>query len=179
MRLALVGLVAAVGASLAQAGDVSFAVKPSATKTADGKVRIEFAVSRETDVSVCIEDGQGRIVRRLASGVLGTNAPAPLKPGLAQSIEWDGKADWKKPAPPGPYKVRVMLGLGAKYDKEAMAAPLSIGDVQTMATGPDGTRAGTILGRTSITSCSFSSRSTRNLRNGSVRFALKREPRPR
>jgi len=58
------------------------------------------------------------VVRHLAAGVLGANAPAPLKPdSLAQEIVWDGKADYGKPAEGGPLKVRVALGLSAKYDK--------------------------------------------------------------
>ncbi|HOX05272.1 MAG TPA: hypothetical protein PK280_02630 [Planctomycetota bacterium] len=116
----------------------TFAKKPTATKSADGKVRIEFAVDRETDVSVFIVDSGGRVVRHLVSGVLGKNPPAPLAPGLAQSVEWDGKADWGKPATGGPFKVRVALGLGAKYDKAAMADPQSIEGVHAMAVWSDG-----------------------------------------
>ncbi|HOX06706.1 MAG TPA: hypothetical protein PK280_09905 [Planctomycetota bacterium] len=145
MRLATTTLLAVLNAAaLARGGEAapaapSFTAKPTATKAADGKVKIDFAVSRETDVTVCIEDANGRPVRHLVSGVLGKNPPPPLKPGLAQSIEWDGKADWGKPAPAGAFKVRVMLGLGAKYDKEVVAEPLSIGAIQTIAAGPDGT----------------------------------------
>jgi len=115
-----------------------FTRTPRATRVGDG-IRIEFAVDRETDVAVFIEDTNGKVVRHLAAGVLGQNPPAPLRRGLAQSIEWDGKADWGKPAGKGPFKVRVALGLGAKYDKEVIADPMSIGPVHAMATGPDGT----------------------------------------
>jgi hypothetical protein len=144
MRTQLICLGLLTCSTLAIGGEVSFTTKPTATKTADGKVKIEFAVNRETDVTVCIEDTNGKPVRRLVSGVLGKNPPLPLKPGLAQSIEWDGKADWGKALPSvasggGGFKVRVMLGLGARYDKEVVADPLSIGGVQAIATGPDGT----------------------------------------
>jgi len=122
----------------AQNAPPAFAKKPAATKAGD-KVRIEFAVDRETDVSVLIEDGGGKVVRHLVSGVLGKNPPPPLKPGLAQSIEWDGKADWGKPAGNGPFKVRVVLGLSAKYDKAVIADPMSIGGIQAMAAAQDGT----------------------------------------
>jgi hypothetical protein len=138
--LAAAGL--ALGGEAAPAQPATFTAKPTAapsTGSGPGKVKIEFAVSRETDVTVCIEDAGGKVVRRLVSGVLGKNPPPPLKPGLAQSIEWDGKADWGKAAPAGPFKVRVMLGLGAKYDKEVVADPLSIGSIQAIAPGPDGT----------------------------------------
>jgi hypothetical protein len=145
MDMRPLGLLLSACSALAFGGEpsapqpVTFTAKPTATKAADGKVKIEFAVDRETDVTVCVEDVAGKVVRRLVSGVLGKNPPPPLKPGLAQSIEWDGKADWGKAAPAGPFKVRVMLGLGAKYDKEVVADPLSIGSVQAMAVGPDGT----------------------------------------
>jgi hypothetical protein len=91
-----------------------FTTKPTAAREGD-KVRISFAVDRETDVAVFVEDGGGQVVRHLAAGVLGQNAPAPFKPGLAQSVDWDGKADWGKPAGAGPFRVRVALGLGAKF----------------------------------------------------------------
>jgi len=156
MKAMVICLAAAIGAAGVTGGGASFGAEPAATKDSeetkkvafsakptavkDGdKVKIEFAVDRETDAAVFIEDAGGKVVRHLVAGVLGPNPPAPLKPGLAQSIEWDGKADWGKPAPAGPFKVRVALGLGAKYDKEAIADPMTIGGVQAMAAGPDGT----------------------------------------
>src|SRR5437870_854403 len=99
----------------------TFTKKPTVTKVGE-KIKIDFAVSREIDVSVFIEDGNGKVIRHLVSGVLGKNPPAPLKAGsLEQSVEWDGKADFNKSATGGPFKVRVSLGLGAKYDKQAIA----------------------------------------------------------
>ena len=115
-----------------------FTKKPTATKAGD-VVKIEFAVDRETDVAVFIEDGKGKVIRHLVAGVLGKNPPAPLKPGLAQSLEWDGKADYGKPAPAGPFKVRVALGLGAKYDKIIASEPQNFGGIRCVAVGPDGT----------------------------------------
>ena len=39
-------------------------------------------------------DGQGRVVRHLAAGVLGNNPPAPLLANsLSQSFAWDGLDD--------------------------------------------------------------------------------------
>lgn len=124
--------------ALVVAGEVTFTQKPSAKKNGE-KVKIEFAVNRETDVSVFIEGKDGKVVRHLVSGVLGQNPPPPLKPGLAQSIEWDGKADWGKPAGAGPFKVRVALGLSARYDKQIIADPQVIGRVGSMAAASDGT----------------------------------------
>jgi hypothetical protein len=139
----LLGLWLCGAAAAGEAQPPKFAVKPTAAKAGDA-VKIEFAVDRETDVAVFIEDSQGKVVRHLVAGVLGPKAPAPLKPGLAQSVEWDGKADWGKPAPAGPFKVRVALGLGAKYDKLVASDPLAMGGVSgppqlALAVGPDGT----------------------------------------
>jgi hypothetical protein len=116
-----------------------FTAKPAAAKSADGKTKIDFAVDRETDVAVFVENGGGKVVRHLVAGVLGQKAPPPLKPGLAQSVEWDGKADYGKDAGSGPFKVRVALGLGAKYDKVLVSDPYTLGGVNALAVAPDGT----------------------------------------
>ena len=87
-----------LSSATALAQEPQFTVKPAATRISD-KVRIDFAVDRETDVAVFIEDGSGKVVRHLVAGVLGKNPPEPLKAGsLSQSVEWDGLNDFKKPA---------------------------------------------------------------------------------
>jgi len=127
------------GAALAaEPAPPKFTSKPEAKK-AGGKVKITFAVDRPTDVAVFILDAGGKVVRHLVAGVLGKNPPKPLAPGLSQSIEWDGKADYGKPAAGGPFKVRVALGLGAKYDKVLIEDPRSLGGIRSLAAGPDGT----------------------------------------
>ncbi|MHC4914189.1 MAG: hypothetical protein ACYTGB_01750 [Planctomycetota bacterium] len=115
----LIGLlVIGCAPAIAGAGEPApkFTAKPTAVRAGAG-AKITFAVNRETDVAVFIEGANGKTVRHLVAGVLGKNPPKPLKPGLAQTVEWDGKADYGKPAGNGPFKVRVALGLGAKYDK--------------------------------------------------------------
>jgi len=65
-------------------GDAHFVKKPVARADGD-QVRLEFAVSAFTDVEVAILDAQGKVVRHLAAGVLGKNAPPPLqKDSMAQ-----------------------------------------------------------------------------------------------
>ena len=127
-------------AAPAGAGEISFSAKPTAVKDGE-KVKISFTVSAPTDVAVFVENAQGKIVRHLAAGVLGgTNPPPePLKAGLAQTVEWDGRADYGKPAEGGPFKVRVALGLGAKYDKVLSSRPLSFAGFSSLGVGPDGT----------------------------------------
>jgi len=93
-----------------------FAEKPSLRRQGDDWV-ISFAVKAACEATVLVRGADGKIIRHLASGVLGDNAPPPLRPGsLSQQIVWDGKDDRGRPAPPG-WKVEVCLGLHARMDK--------------------------------------------------------------
>ena len=95
--LSLVAILLA--SSMALGADATFAVPPKATKdlaVRDGdQVKIEFAVSQPTDVTVDVIDAQGKVVRHLGAAALGAkNAPPPpFQAGLAQAITWDGKDD--------------------------------------------------------------------------------------
>jgi hypothetical protein len=116
-----------------------FSTPPTARKVGD-KTVIEFAVSEPTDVAVYIEGADGRIVRHLAAGVLGENPPPPFRANsLAQSIDWDGKADYGKPAGDGPFRVRVALGLRASRAEPIMHDPQCLGRIRALAVGDDGT----------------------------------------
>lgn len=122
-----VAVILGAGAGLGLAGEkgspkaVRFATGPTA-KTSKGKTVISFALSAKTDVEVAILDAKGKVIRHLAAGVLGNESPppVPLKPGLSQSFEWDGKDDFGRLAlserseSKGPFKVRVRAGMGAK-----------------------------------------------------------------
>jgi hypothetical protein len=159
---------------VAEAAPPSFTKKPVMTKAGDpstgsgpGRAKIQFAADRETDVAVYVEDAQGKIVRHLAAGVLGTNAPPPLESGsLAQVLEWDGKdddgvrcsvagvrpqadrsaqeaTDHRSPAAAyqQPFRVRVGLGLNVSYAGTAFSdksGPDNIVNVLGMAVAPDG-----------------------------------------
>jgi NHL repeat len=99
-----------------------FAATPKITKRG-AKYVITFASKAACDATVAIiapSTGSGqapRVVRHLASGVLGKNAPAPFKQNsLQQAIEWDGKDDRGKAVPAG-CKVKVSLGLKANLDR--------------------------------------------------------------
>ncbi|HOX05676.1 MAG TPA: hypothetical protein PK280_04665 [Planctomycetota bacterium] len=147
MRTAL-GIVAtfllAGGAPLA--AEVGFSVKPAVAKDGD-KAKISFSVSAPTDVEVAVLDGQGKVVRHLAAGVLGAPStgsgpagapPEPLKAGLAQALEWDGRDDAGKPAAGGPFKVRVKLGLKPEFDGFLLDNPVGTGAISALAAGPGG-----------------------------------------
>jgi len=151
-KIAPLAAVLASAANLAMAGEVSFASGPSVVKTGDGAT-LSFSVSAPTDVEVAVLDAQGKIVRHLAAGVLGgQNAPpAPLKPGLAQSIEWDGKDDFGKAVPltppsptwgegrlRGPFKVRVRAGMRPKFDRFLLYEPDAFPEASSLAVSPKG-----------------------------------------
>jgi len=93
-----------------------FAEKPAVKKEGD-KYVITFASKGKCDATVAVLDKDDKIVRHLASGVLGKNAPWPFEQGtLAQRIEWDGKDDLGRPVPDG-CRVKVSLGLKPAFGK--------------------------------------------------------------
>ncbi|MHC4916547.1 MAG: NHL repeat-containing protein [Planctomycetota bacterium] len=124
-----------------EAAPVALTKAPTA-KRAGGKTRIEFGVSRETDVAVYVLNAKGEIVRHLAAGVVGKNAPAPLKGGLSQSLEWDGKDDVGEPAKGGPFSVRVVAGMKPAYSGTVFSkfarGPNNLVAVGGLAVRPDG-----------------------------------------
>ncbi|MEX0702248.1 MAG: SMP-30/gluconolactonase/LRE family protein [Planctomycetales bacterium] len=118
-----------------------FSAKPQVAAEGD-RVTVRFASKGACDVTVVIEDAGGRIVRHLASGVLGPNAPAPLQANsLEQTLVWDGKDDQ------GHYvddkascTVRVSLGLKPQFERTLLWEPkLRVGrDAPPMVATPDG-----------------------------------------
>ncbi|MFC1672351.1 hypothetical protein ACFL01_04380, partial [Planctomycetota bacterium] len=119
-----------------------FAEKPAVKLVAKDKYEIAFAAKGNCDVTVGVVDAKGVVVRHVASGVLGKNAPAPFqKNALKQKIYWNGKDDlgvYVKE--PGTMKVRVMLGLKPEFDKRlgGTSGKNLPGLVWGIAIGPDG-----------------------------------------
>jgi sugar lactone lactonase YvrE len=105
-----------------------FATKPTVTRDASGqsdRFAIRFASKAHCDVTLVIEAADGRIIRHLASGVLGPNAPEPLQKGsLEQAVVWDGKNDQgvyvKEPER---CTVRVSLGLKPAFERVLFWSP--------------------------------------------------------
>jgi DNA-binding beta-propeller fold protein YncE len=132
-------------------GQPTFVKKPTAVPSG-GETKIEFAVDRQTDVVVTIEDAKGKVIRHLAGGVLGKNAPEPLRPNtLEQSLTWDGKDDFRKVAIGGPFQVRVQIGMKPEFDRFFFHNPHGSGHVSAVAVGPAGSlyvfhRDGTVNG---------------------------------
>lgn len=106
-------------------GPFSFAQEPNVKRQGD-RVEISFATKGACDVTVVVQDDRGRIVRHIASGVLGDQAPAPFKKGsLEQTIVWDCKDD------AGKYiddledlSVRVSLGLNPRFERTLFWHPM-------------------------------------------------------
>ncbi|MBL8028156.1 MAG: hypothetical protein JNL74_17165, partial [Fibrobacteres bacterium] len=93
--------------------------QPSIVKLPSGSYNVTFTISEATDVEVAVIDiDDSIIVRHLAAGRLGANAPLPLlKDSLRQTIVWDGKDDYGKPLTgSGNYRVRVRAGMKAVLD---------------------------------------------------------------
>lgn len=134
---ALLWLASAVSPSQAADAPPAFAARPAAARVGE-RVRITFAADRETDAAVTIEDPAGRVIRHLAAGVLGANPPPPLKPGLAQTLEWDGTADDGTPATGGPFRARVKLGMRPEFDSFLLFQPDATPDITSLAIGPKG-----------------------------------------
>ena len=101
-----------------------FTEKPKAKRAGD-RIEIAFAVKAACDVTVALEDASGKIVRHLACGVLGANAPEPFqKNSLAQTLVWDGKDDQGKYLDDKErLAVRVSLGLDPRFERTLFWEP--------------------------------------------------------
>jgi hypothetical protein len=85
-----------------------------------------------------ILDKDGKIVRHLASGVLGRNARAPFKQGtLDEELFGDGKDDGGKPVPAG-CAVRIGLGLQPELAGLLGFLPSNVIGVMGIAVGGQG-----------------------------------------
>jgi len=122
------------------AGTASAAEKPSfasapALSPAGGRKEISFSVKEPCAAAVWVEDADGKIVRRIAAGMLGPKAPPPFQKGLVQRIAWDGRDARGKPVPAG-CRVKVGLGLEARFAGLLGYDPGTVGKV--LSTARDG-----------------------------------------
>lgn len=91
----------------------------------DGIAKISFETDGFCDVTVVIEDSNGKIIRHLASGVLGDNPPEQFQSkSKIQTIVWDYKDDeGLYPKNLGVLNVRVSLGLKPQFERTLFWAP--------------------------------------------------------
>lgn len=122
-----------------QAQETVFSSAPAVTKNGQN-AQVSFTLAAKNDVEIAVLNAKGVVVRHLAAGVLGaTNPPPePLKPGLAQSLSWDGNDDLGQPAQGGPYKFRVRAGTSAKFGRFIGEDPYTFGIPEGVATDEDG-----------------------------------------
>lgn len=117
-----------------------FTKEPTLKKNGD-KVTIEFAVKDYCDVTVAIQNQDGDIVKHLASGVLGNNAPEPFQANsLSQKLEWNSKNDQGKYIDNlSDISVRVSLGLKPTYEKDLYSSHYKrISELPCIATAKEG-----------------------------------------
>ncbi|MEX0702251.1 MAG: hypothetical protein WD069_09165 [Planctomycetales bacterium] len=101
-----------------------FAEKPAVAVDGD-RVTIAFATAGFCDVTVAIEDLDGRILRHLACGVLGPNAPDPFaRNSKRQTLVWDGKDDAGRYVDDkSQVRARVSLGLDPRFERTLNWSP--------------------------------------------------------
>ena len=117
-----------------------FAKKPAITRDGD-TVTIRFTSKAYCDATVAVEDADGKIIRHLASGVLGPTAPPPFKKNSKEQVlVWDGKDDQSvyvddKDA----LTVRVSLGLRPQFERTLLWSPhKQRGSLPMFAAAPEG-----------------------------------------
>lgn len=123
--------------SMARGAPPAFSRPPAAT--GDGtQVRISFAVSAAAAVEVAIVDGDGRILRHLAAGLLGPGAPAPFAAGqLEQTLVWDRKDDAGELVTV-PASVRVGIGLAPRLERHIGFDPYTFRNIMALAVNAQG-----------------------------------------
>ncbi|PCJ52127.1 MAG: hypothetical protein COA79_24635 [Planctomycetota bacterium] len=101
-----------------------FVVAPKISGSGD-KIKINFTTKGYCDVTIAIEDEQGKILRHLASGVLGKNAPKPFqKNSKKQSVIWNGKDDQARYLENrNRLSIRVSLGINPVFEKNLFWSP--------------------------------------------------------
>ena len=115
-----------------------FARRPTVAKQGE-RYLIRFASKAACDATVAIVDEDGNVVRHLASGVLGENAPWPFEQALLeQALAWDGRSDDGEPVDTSQCRVKVDLGLKAKLAGVLGWSPAKATERKAFAVGPRG-----------------------------------------
>ena len=102
LAVATIGAFAATRAVRSQ-DDILNTVELPARVAVGAPEPISFSLTQsDSDADVLIIDRKGDVVRSLLVGI-------PVEAG-PRTVSWDGKADGGAPAPPGRYRLRVVLG---------------------------------------------------------------------
>lgn len=114
-------------------------ISSKVTNEAEDKIKLEFSVTNEIDITVNIINNKGQVVCHLASGVVGENAPSPFQKGLKQILFWDYTNDFsQKVSKSDSYQVDIKLGMGLKFDKIIVGDPQKLSSVLGMNLDKDG-----------------------------------------
>jgi hypothetical protein len=73
-----------------------FAKKPSVRLVSKDRYEITFAAKGACDVAIGIIDEKGTVIRHLAAGVLGPNAPKPLQKGTLSQRWAASRCTWSR-----------------------------------------------------------------------------------
>lgn len=132
-------LLCALFSFCAAAAEIALAGELKIEKTGPG-AQITFTLAAPTDIEVAVLSADGKVVRHLAAGVLGGKfpPPAPLKPGLAQQLAWDGNDDFAKPATGAPFTVRLRAGTNVKFGRFIGQDPYTFGFINSLTTDEAG-----------------------------------------
>ncbi|MCK5529485.1 MAG: hypothetical protein KAI74_07355 [Kiritimatiellae bacterium] len=124
-------------AATESSNNIHFINKPTVTKNNDS-LSITFSVNKPTDATISILNADDVVIRHLAAGVLGTNAPAPFQNGLSQTVVWDGKDDFGASVKASESRVRVGLDTKAKFGKIIFYETGIAYSPRAATVGPDG-----------------------------------------
>lgn len=104
--------------------EFEFVAKPSVLRQGD-RIEISFETKSFCDATVVVENQEGKIIRHLASGVLGPNSPLPFqKNSKKQTIVWDSKDDQEVYVEnKNDHIIRVSLGLKPQFERNVLWAP--------------------------------------------------------
>lgn len=138
-RWAMLWAILLLGSIPVSAAEVALVDGVKLSRNADA-TEISFTLTAGTDVEVAVIAADGKVARHLAAGVLGgaLPPPAPLKPGLIQTILWDGKDDFGKPAQGAPFKVRLRAGMGVKFGRFIGEDAYTFGFINSLITDNEG-----------------------------------------
>lgn len=118
-----------------------FLQKPQVTFEGSAYI-ISFETKSFCDVTIAIENSEGKILRHLVSGVLGPKAPSPFqKSSKLQKIIWDGKDDQEtyiKDTERDACFIRVSLGLKPQLERTLFWSPKKKTGSVFMAAAPEG-----------------------------------------
>jgi DNA-binding beta-propeller fold protein YncE len=122
MRFTFAAFVASLlSASISNAEPLQWVKPPELTFNETSKTwLVTFELGTLSDVEVAIvAPGTSTIIRHLAAGVLGPNAPAPFAANSRyQKLEWDGLDDYRRRvATPDAVTVRVRAGMGIALEQ--------------------------------------------------------------